>query len=113
MKKGIKEERPWGSFLTFCKNEKCTVKILNINKNEKLSLQKHKKRKEVWYVLEPVKIQKGDKIFRAKRGEKVTIPKNVKHRIIGLNKDGKVLEISFGKFDEKDEIRMEDKYGRK
>jgi mannose-6-phosphate isomerase-like protein (cupin superfamily) len=112
MKRGIKEKRPWGNFLTFCKNEKCTVKILNINKNEKLSLQKHKKRKEVWYVLEPVKIQKGDKIFKAKKGDKITIPKNVKHRIIA-DKPGKVLEISFGKFDEKDEIRLEDEYGRK
>ncbi len=107
------EKRPWGNFKQFVLNKKCTVKILEVKPKQRLSLQKHKKRKEMWYVLEPVKIQKGDKIFKAKKDELIEIPKKIKHRLIGLSKKGRVLEISLGKFSEKDEIRLEDDYGRK
>ena len=42
------------------------------------------------------------------------LPDNVfsVHRIEGLSKEAHVLEISFGKFDEKDIVRVEDDFGR-
>lgn len=112
-KKGVKEEeRPWGQFKEFCKNEKCTVKILEVNSGEELSLQKHKNRREMWYFLTEGKVQIDDNKFKVEEGEKVEIPKGVAHRIIGQKNKTKVLEVSFGNFDENDEIRLEDKYGR-
>jgi mannose-6-phosphate isomerase-like protein (cupin superfamily) len=106
-------KRPWGNFKQFALNEKCTVKILSLNSGEELSLQKHKKRKEYWYFLTSGIVQIGRKKKKIKEGGEVVIKKNTAHRIIAGKKKVRVLEISYGVFDEKDEIRLEDKYGRK
>ena len=105
-------KRPWGDFKQFAFNEKCTVKILSINSGEEFSLQKHKNRKEMWYFLTPGYVQIGKKRKKVKEGDVIVIGKNISHRLSSLNKPVKVLEISFGNFDENDEIRLEDKYGR-
>jgi mannose-6-phosphate isomerase-like protein (cupin superfamily) len=105
-------KKPWGSFTTYALNEKCTVKILKVKKNGVLSLQKHKKRREIWIPLdEGAIIQIGKKKRKAIIGKKHFIPKGTIHRLIA-EKNIRVLEISYGKFDEKDIERIEDKYGR-
>jgi mannose-6-phosphate isomerase-like protein (cupin superfamily) len=106
-------KRPWGNFKTFIMNKKCTVKILEIKAKGRLSLQKHKKRKELWFFLNPATVQLGNKKIKVKKGSLIKIPKNKLHRIIADKCRVQVLEISIGKFEEKDEIRVEDKYGRK
>ena len=106
-------EKPWGGFKQFILNKKCTVKILIVKPNQALSLQKHKKRKEMWFFLTPGNIQVGKKKTKVKKGELIRINKNVAHRLFAKKKKVEVLEISEGKFSEKDVIRLEDKYGRK
>ncbi len=107
------EKRPWGKFEEYVKNESCTVKILFIDAKEELSLQYHHKREEFWKVLQGQgEVTIGDKTIKAKENDEFFIPKKVKHRI-KTNKGIKVLEISLGKFDEKDEVRLEDKYKRR
>lgn len=106
-------KRPWGEMKRFAFNEKCTVKIISIMPREELSLQKHKKRKEMWYFLTEGYIQVGRKKKKLKKGSFIAIPKNTPHRMYAKDKKVNVLEVSFGNFDEKDEIRLEDKYGRK
>ena len=106
-------KRPWGSFKQFAFNEKCTVKIIEIKPNQELSLQKHKNRNELWYFLDKGIVQLGNKKIKVKEEDSIKIPKGKPHRIIAGQKNVRVLEVSFGKFDEKDEIRLEDKYGRK
>jgi mannose-6-phosphate isomerase-like protein (cupin superfamily) len=112
--KGVKiVKRPWGIFKQFALNEKCTVKILEVKPMQELSLQKHKNREENWYFITPGIVQIGKNIKKIKEGEMVKIKKNTPHRLLaGVNKV-KVLEISLGKFDEHDEVRLEDKYNRK
>lgn len=105
-------KRPWGNFKQFVLNEKCTVKILTIRAKEELSLQVHKKRAEIWYIFNRAVVQIGDKKIKVKKGDVVRIPKNKPHRIIAGKDEVQVLEISFGKFEEKDEVRLEDKYRR-
>ena len=106
-------ERPWGCFRSFTKNKPSTVKILEIKPNEILSLQSHEHRSEFWYVIsgggyfevdgEKTKVEEGNEQYIAVRA---------KHRMSSLDKGMRVLEISFGDFDEEDEIKYEDKYGR-
>ncbi len=107
-----KVSRPWGDFKQFVKNKECTVKILSVKKNETHSLQKHKERKEMWYFLTDGYVQIGNEIKKIKKNEHVEIPKKEIHRLFAKRKDVEVIEISFGKFDEKDEIRLYDEYGR-
>ena len=112
MKKVVK--KPWGKFEQFILNEISTVKILTIKPKQQFSLQSHKNRKEFWIFLDnPAKVTIGNKTLKTKKGDEMIIPKKTKHRIQAYNKPVRVLEISFGKFDEKDIVRTEDVYGRK
>lgn len=105
--------RPWGNFKEFVKNKKCTVKILEINPKQELSFQYHYKREELWYFFDNAIVQLGKRKIRVKNGSIIKIPKKEPHRIISINNKVKVLEISFGEFSEKDEVRLEDDYGRR
>ncbi len=111
--KPFTENRPWGWFREFIKNESSTVKVLFVKKGEAFSLQKHLKRNEFWRVLigNP-DITLGDKVIRAKAGDEFEIPRNTNHRVFSPISDTEVLEVSRGEFDENDIIMIEDKYGR-
>ena len=106
-------KKPWGNFKEFVKNKKCTVKVIEIKPKQALSLQYHKNREEMWYFLEPGIVQLGNKKFRVKAGEILEVPKKRPHRVIAGLESVRFLEIAFGKFSEGDEVRLEDKYGRK
>ncbi len=107
------EKRPWGFFKEFIKNQEATVKIIVINPNEQLSLQYHLHRKEFWKVLSGnPQIQIDDEKITAKAGDEFIVPAKIKHRLTSGNEKTEILEISFGKFDENDIVRLEDKYGR-
>jgi len=109
----IKEKRPWGNFKIIYQEPGITIKIITVNPNSRLSLQSHKLRDENWILLDgQLKYQKENFEFEMLEGIVYIIPKETKHRLIGKEKGGRVLEISFGKFDEKDIIRYEDDYGR-
>ena len=108
------EKRPWGKFITYAFNEQCTVKILEVKPKQQLSLQSHKNRKEMWVALDDgCFVQLNKKVFALAKGKSLIIGKKQKHRLVSKGKGFRVLEVSFGKFDEKDEIRFEDVYGRK
>lgn len=105
-------KRPWGLFKQFVLNKKCTVKILELKAKEELSLQTHKGRDEQWYFFDDGVVQIGKRKIKVGEGDIVKIRRNTPHRIISGNRKTRVLEISFGDFKEKDEVRLEDKYGR-
>jgi mannose-6-phosphate isomerase-like protein (cupin superfamily) len=104
--------RPWGEFKQFVLNEKCTVKVHSVKPFGVLSLQKHKRRREMWYFLTDGWVQMGKGERKVKRGEVVNVGKGQVHRFFSKGSKVEVLEIAFGTFDEKDEVRLEDKYGR-
>lgn len=105
--------RPWGDEKHFVMNDKCTVKVLTVKPHQILSLQKHRKRKEMWYFLTGGWVQLGIKKKKIKKGEIVNVRKMQAHRIFAKEKKVEVLEISYGTFLQSDEIRLEDVYGRK
>lgn len=111
--KTYKEERPWGNFEQFCLNQQATVKIISVNPNSQLSLQYHNYRNEFWRVIEGSgQVVIDDQTLEAKVGDNFFIPKLTKHRIQTTEYPMKILEISYGKFDENDIVRLEDKYQR-
>jgi len=75
-RKHEKEQRPWGYFKCFAKNEPCTVKILHLNANSSLSKQYHKHREEIWIPLsEGLKVELGDKKISPRRFDTIFIPR--------------------------------------
>ncbi|MCX6787177.1 MAG: phosphomannose isomerase type II C-terminal cupin domain [Candidatus Kaiserbacteria bacterium] len=108
-----KEERPWGNFERFTHNEQTTVKIITVNAGASLSLQTHEHRDEFWRVLKGSGIVRiGEEDANANEGDTFFAPRHMVHRISGGPEGLSFLEISFGEFDENDEKRIEDQYGR-
>ncbi len=109
----VSEQKPWGSFTTYTKNEASTVKILRVKKGEAFSLQFHNHRDEFWRILKGnPEVTVGDETTTAKPDDEFVISQGTNHRISAVQDDVEVLEISIGQFDENDITRLEDKYGR-
>lgn len=107
-------ERPWGRFQQFVANEAVTVKIITVDPGQRLSLQTHGRRDEMWQVLDvPLDVQVDDRTWAAQPGERVWVPKGCRHRMANSgNQPGRILEIAFGHFDEDDIERIQDDYDR-
>jgi mannose-6-phosphate isomerase len=107
------EDRPWGGFEKFHENKPCTVKLIYVNSNSRLSLQYHNKRSEFWKVIKGTAIVELDGMTMIlTEGETLTIPRQAKHRVGALDSGCTILEIAYGKFDENDIVRLEDDYKR-
>lgn len=107
------ESRPWGRFEKFHENKSCTVKLIYVNANSRLSLQYHKKRSEFWKVIKgTAMVEIDEKRIVLEEGDTITIPREAKHRVLALGGDCIILEISYGRFDENDIVRLEDDYQR-
>ena len=107
------EERPWGSFEKFHENRSCTVKLIHVNANCRLSLQYHQQRSEFWQVVKGLAIVELDgRTAVLKEGESIEIPKMTKHRLGAGKEPCTIIEIAYGKFDEQDIVRLEDDYSR-
>jgi mannose-6-phosphate isomerase-like protein (cupin superfamily) len=102
----------WGGEKHFVFNTQCTVKLLEVNPHQMLSLQYHHLRAEEWYFLTDGFVQIGMEKRKVKKGDLVKIKKGQAHRLISEKKKVQVLEISYGKFKQSDIVRIEDKYGR-
>ncbi|WP_455370111.1 phosphomannose isomerase type II C-terminal cupin domain [[Eubacterium] cellulosolvens] len=112
-KKIIEDIRPWGRFKQYACNEKCSVKIITVNPNQMLSSQAHKKRDELMVILDDeLKVELDDQTLLPKPGDEIVIKRNTKHRVSSSGKQARILEVSFGFFDENDIERFEDIYGR-
>lgn len=109
-----KEERPWGGFSQFTHNEVSTVKILKVLPGQRNSLQYHLHRQELWVTMDDnSKVTVGDKTWKPKPFEEVFIEQGQHHRFAGVGTEpGHIMEISFGNFNEDDNTRVEDDYGR-
>lgn len=107
-------ERPWGSFKQFTNNEDSTVSLMSVLPGQRLSLQSHTGRAELWIILDDgVTVQVGDKISDYMAGDEIWIPPNTPHRL-SCNTDHplRVLEIAFGNWQQQDIKRYEDDYER-
>lgn len=99
--------RKWGYENRFSYNTKSTVKILNVKNGKKLSVQYHHKRDEFWHVISGKgKILIGEKWHKAKKGDHFFMPKKTIHSAEGVGEELRILEISFGTFDQKDIVRL-------
>ncbi len=107
------EERPWGKFTQYTHNVSTTVKIIEVNPNQKLSLQFHHHRDELWIPLdEGLTAEVNGQAISMVVGVPVWVPRETKHRVYS-DRNARFLEIAFGYFDENDIVRIDDQYGRK
>lgn len=102
------------NFYEYAFNNFCTIKILNVNKGHRLSLQVHQKREENWIVLDDdLKVEIDNKELFPNKRNRMVIPRKAEHRLSAPISKGRVLEVCLGKkFNEGDETRLEDDYNR-
>ena len=107
-------ERPWGSFKQFAHNRECTVSLMTVLPGQRLSLQSHTGRAELWIVIdEGAWVQVGEMNRACHAGEEIWIPANEKHRLSCPGpKPVRVLEVAFGNWQQEDITRYADDYQR-
>ncbi|OLT36119.1 mannose-6-phosphate isomerase [Actinomadura sp. CNU-125] len=107
------ERRPWGGFERFTFNEPSTVKLIHVEPGQRLSLQRHRDRDELWVALDPGAVfEVAGRRILPQVGERVFIRAGETHRLSSDGPAVRVMEIAFGHFDEDDIERLEDSYGR-
>ena len=107
-------ERPWGSFKQFAFNQDCTVSLMTVHPGQRLSLQSHTGRAELWIVLDDgATVQVGETQREHRAGDEIWIPANEKHRLgCAGPKPVRVLEVAFGNWQQDDIQRYADDYQR-
>jgi mannose-1-phosphate guanylyltransferase/mannose-6-phosphate isomerase len=109
----LQVEKPWGRFEQYTHNLPSTVKVIIVQQGGALSLQYHHRRDELWVVLDDgARIELGDKVLNPQVGDKIFIPRMTTHRLSASDKTVRILEVSFGDFDEEDIVRLSDVYER-
>jgi len=108
-----KIKKPWGWYEDLERHHNLVIKRLHVNPNQRISLQKHFKRDEFWYVLSGFGKVLIDNVYRlAHEGEKFSIGKGQIHRLESLSDGITIIEVQSGECFEDDIIRLEDDYNR-
>jgi mannose-1-phosphate guanylyltransferase/mannose-6-phosphate isomerase len=81
---------------------------------QRLSLQSHTGRAELWIVIDDgALVQVGEDIRAYKAGDEIWIPANERHRLgCAGAKPIRVLEVAFGNWQQEDIERYDDDYKR-
>ncbi len=107
--------RPWGKYTTLESADKFKVKIIRVEPNKRLSLQKHLHRSEHWTVVKGTALVEIDgKTQLLRQNESTYIPIGAIHRLSNNGKIPlKIIEVQVGEYLEEDDIiRYEDDYRR-
>jgi mannose-6-phosphate isomerase len=106
-------ERPWGAFDQYAFNQDVTVSLMTVQPGQRLSLQSHTGRSELWIVLdEGAEIMVDEQVLHPMRMEEIWIPVGAKHRLASLGTEVRVLEVAFGNWQQEDILRFSDDYER-
>lgn len=105
--------RPWGSFRQYAHNREVTVSLMTVAPGQRLSLQAHTARAELWIVLDDgALVQVDEQLIEADAGAEIWIPAGAKHRLASRGPAVRVLEVAFGNWQQTDITRFADDYGR-
>lgn len=85
-----------------------------VQPGERLSLQSHSRRAELWIVLDGgAEVMVGEDVLRPAPGDEIWIDINQQHRLSGVgDAPARVLEIAFGDWQQDDITRFDDDYCR-
>ncbi len=109
-----RDVRPWGEYVVIDSGDGYQVKMITINPNSRLSLQRHKHRAETWFIIDgTANITIGDVSFFGHAGQIFYIPVGLNHRIGASNQTVRFVEVQSGTYFGEDDIeRLEDDFGR-
>ena len=108
-------ERPWDNYKVLLNSDDHKVKEITVLPGQRLSLQKHQKREEHWFVHRgqgQVTINSVVRLISV--GQYIDIPRGCEHRIKNVGLENLVfIEIQTGDYFGEDDIeRLDDDYAR-
>jgi mannose-6-phosphate isomerase len=107
--------RPWGFFENLDERDDHKLKRITVYPGKRLSLQRHRRRSEHWYVVQGTGIIRlGDEDVAVCPGMSVDIQRGVLHRMENTGPQDLIyIEVQTGDYFGEDDIeRIEDDYGR-
>ena len=110
-----KNIRPWGYYVCIDSGNDYLVKNIFVSPYQKLSIQSHNHRSEIWTILEGKAFVLLDETKQVlEPGDSIYIPLGSKHSLQNpFESELKIIEIQRGDYiSENDIIRYEDSYGR-
>jgi mannose-6-phosphate isomerase len=109
------DHRPWGYYTVLADEPDHKVKRIIVYPGKRLSLQRHRRRSEHWFLLggEAV-VTLDNREIRLRDGESVDIPQGAAHRIMNTGAvDLAFIEVQRGDYFGEDDIeRLADDFGR-
>ncbi|MGJ8629129.1 MAG: phosphomannose isomerase type II C-terminal cupin domain [Sulfitobacter sp.] len=112
---GQSDVRPWGRWKVVEANASFTLKSIEVDSGQRLSLQYHNHRSEHWIVVAGSGVVTiGGDTIQVMRGSHIYVPRETKHRIENTaNETLTFVEVQFGdQLQEDDIVRIEDDYLR-
>jgi len=109
------EHRPWGFYFILADEPIYKSKKIVVYPKKRLSLQRHKKRDEHWFIVQgKARVTLNSKEIDLINGQSIDIPRGTLHRIENIGSDNlSFIEIQTGDYFGEDDIeRIEDDYGR-
>jgi mannose-6-phosphate isomerase-like protein (cupin superfamily) len=107
--------RPWGFFEVLYDGREAKVKRILVRPGGRLSLQRHQRRAEHWFVVQGEgAVTLDDREILVKAGAALDIPRGALHRIQNTGSGDLVyVEVQTGDYFGEDDIeRLADDYGR-
>ena len=107
-------ERPWGRFEQFVTNARATVKVITVEPRQRLSLQRHHERDELWQLIDGrLEVEVDGCSSTLAPGGRLWVARGATHRMGNPGAaPARMLEVAFGEFREDDIERLEDDYQR-
>ena len=109
------DHRPWDYYQVLSDEEDHKVKRIVVYPGQRLSLQRHWRRSEHWYVIKgKATVMLNDREIHLREGEAVDIPREAWHRVMNIGDENMAfIEVQTGDYFGEDDIeRREDDYGR-
>lgn len=113
--KPLKSEiRPWGRYEDYFRNGQVVFKIIYVAPQQRLSLQLHRSRSEVWiHISGEGYALVDDQKIELHSGNRIIIETEQTHRLVNTGSEELVVaEMQHGLCSESDIIRFSDDYGR-
>jgi mannose-6-phosphate isomerase len=109
------DHRPWGYYEVLADENDHKVKRIIVYPGKRLSLQRHRRRSEHWFILYGRAVVAVDlEELELQAGQSVDIPLGAAHRILNAGDENLAfIEIQTGEYFGEDDIeRLQDDYGR-
>jgi mannose-6-phosphate isomerase len=107
------DHRPWGYYEVLADENDHKVKRIIVYPGKRLSLQRHRRRSEHWFILYGRAVVAIEEL-ELEAGQSVDIPLGAAHRILNAGDENLAfIEIQTGEYFGEDDIeRLQDDYGR-